>query len=97
MWGSLLLLSQLSSRHPTIEWGIHFGGLAGSHPIPLPSLHGGEGSFSGLIPTDDTVDTELVIGIQPGDSDVVIGYQIEEFTHTWSTEWCVACSHIYNR
>ena len=34
-----------------------FGCLAESHPIPLPSLHGREGSsFPGLIPSDDTLD-----------------------------------------
>ena len=35
------------------------------------------------------------MGIKPGDSSVVIGYQVNEFTHTWSAEWFVACSHIY--
>ena len=33
--------------------------------------------------------------IKPGDSSVVIGYQVDEFTHTWSEEQFVACSHIY--
>ena len=37
--------------------------------------------------------------IKPGDSGVMIGYQVDEFTHTWSTEWSaeqfVAHSHIY--
>ena len=35
------------------------------------------------------------MGIKPCDSDVVIGYQVDEFTHTWSAEQFVACSHIY--
>ena len=35
------------------------------------------------------------MGIKPGDSGVVIGYQVEEFTGTWSPEQFVACSHIY--
>ena len=26
---------------------------------------------------------------------MVIGYQVDEFTHTSSAEWFVACSHIY--
>ena len=26
---------------------------------------------------------------------MVIGYQVDEFTHTWSAEWFVAHSHIY--
>ena len=74
----------------------NLGGSLGSHPIPPPSLHDGEGSsFPGLVPSDDTVDSEPVMGIKPGDSGVVIGYQVDEFTHTWSAEWFVACFHIY--
>ena len=33
--------------------------------------------------------------IKPGDSGVVIGYQVDEFTCNWSAEQLVACSHIY--
>ena len=60
-----------------LNGGAHsFGGLAESHPIPLPSLHDGEGSsFPGLVPLDNTVNSESVTGIKPGDSSVVIGYQ----------------------
>ena len=47
------------------------------------------------MPSDDTVNSESVTGIKPGDSGVVIGYQVNEFTCTWSTERFVACSHIY--
>ena len=51
------------------------GGSAESHPIPLPSLHDGEGSsFPGLVPSDDMVNSESVMDIKPGDSGVVIGY-----------------------
>ena len=72
------------------------GGSAESHPIPLPSLHDGEGSsFPGLVPSDDLVNSESVMGVKPGDSSVVIGYQVDEFTHTWSAEQFVAHSHIY--
>ena len=64
--------------------------------IPLPSPHDGEGSsFPGLVPSDDMVDSESVKGIKPGDSGVVIGYQVDEFTCTWPAEWFVVCSHIY--
>ena len=53
------------------------GGSIESHPIPLPSLHDGEGpSFPGLVPSDDAVDSDSVMGIKPGDSGVVIGYQV---------------------
>ena len=72
------------------------GGSVESHLIPLPSLHDGEGSsFPGLVPSDDAVDSDSVMGIKPGDSGVVIGYQVDEFTHTWSAEQFVAHSHIY--
>ena len=71
-------------------------GLTGESPDPSPSLHDGEGSsFPGLVPSDDAGDSESVMGIEPGDSDVVIGYQVDEFTCTWSAEQFVACSHIY--
>ena len=71
------------------------GGSVESHLIPLPSLHDGEGSSPGLVPSDDTVDSESVKGVKPGDSSVVNGYQVGEFTRTWSAEQFVACSHIY--
>ena len=56
----------------------------------------GEGSsFPDLVPSDDVANSESVMGIKPGDSSVVIGYQVDEFTHTWSAEQFVACSHIF--
>ena len=36
----------------------------------------------------------LLWPLKPGDSGVVIGYQVDEFTRTWSAEQFVACSHI---
>ena len=72
------------------------GGLAESHPIPLPSLHDKEGSsFPGLVPLDDMINSESLMGIKPGDPSVLIGHQVDEFTHTWSAEQFVSCSHIY--
>ena len=54
-----------------------------SHLIPPPSVLDGEGSsFPGWVPSDDAVNSESVMGIKPGDSGVVIGYQVDEFTHT---------------
>ena len=47
------------------------------------------------MPSDDAVDSDSVVGIKPGDSGVVIGYQVDEFTCTWSAEWFVACFYIY--
>ena len=72
------------------------GGSIESHLIPLSSLHDGEGSsFPDLVPSDDAVHSDSVIDVKPGDSSVVIGYQVDEFTCTWSAEWFVAHSHIY--
>ena len=63
--------------------------------IPPPSLHGGEGSsFPGLGPSDEMVNSESAMGIKPCDSGVVIGYQVDGFTHNWSAEWFVAYSQI---
>ena len=47
------------------------------------------------MPSDDAVDSDSVMGIKPGDSGVVIGYQVDKFTRTWSAEQFVAHSHIY--
>ena len=67
-----------------------------SHLIHLPSLHSGEGtSCPGLVPSNDTVNSESAMGVKPGNSGVVIGYQVHEFTDTWSAEQFVAHSHIY--
>ena len=95
--GNLLLLSQLSSSHSNYMVGHTALGDLQSHPIPPPSLHGREGSsFPGLVPSDDMVDSESVVGIKPGDSGVVIGYQVDEFAHTSSVEQFVVHSHIYH-
>ena len=47
------------------------------------------------MPSDDVVNSESVMGIIPGDSSVMIGYHVDEFTHTWSAEQFVAYCHIY--
>ena len=82
---------------PQLIGGVYsLGGSVESHLIPPPSLHDGEGSsFPDLVPSDDVVDSDSVMGIKPGDSGVVIGYQVDEFTHTWSAEQFVAHPHIY--
>ena len=67
-----------------------------NHPILPPLLHGGEGSsFPVLVPSNDTVYSESVVGIKPSDFPVVIGCQVDELTCTWSVEQFVAYSHIY--
>ena len=47
------------------------------------------------MPSDDAVNSDSVMGIKPGDSGVVIGYQVDEFTRTWSADQFMAHSHIY--
>ena len=71
--GSLMLLSQLFPSHLNDMVGHTALGAWQSHRIPLPSLHGEEGSpFPGLVPSDDMIDSESLVGIKHGDSGVVI-------------------------
>ena len=63
--------------------------LGGSIESPDPSTFSmcwGGSSFPGLVPSDDVVDPDSVMGVKPGDSGGVIGYQVDEFTHTWSAQ-----------
>ena len=49
---------------PAIWWAIQLGGIVENHPIPPPSLHGGEGSsFAGLVSPNDTIDYESVVSV----------------------------------
>ena len=76
---------------PALWWWIEPGDSAVSHPFPLPSLLGVKGpSFPALVQPDDTVNSKFVVGIKPGDFSVLIGFQVDECTHTWSAEhyWC---------
>ena len=43
--------------------------------LHLPCIVGEGSSFPGLVPSDDMVNSESVVGIKPGDSGVVIGYR----------------------
>ena len=91
-----MLLCLLFPSHPIYMVGHTALGAWKRVTQSLLSLHGGEGSsFPGFIPSDDTVNSESMMGIKPGDSGVVIGHQVDEFTHTWSAEQFVAHSHIY--
>ena len=70
---------------PFIWWGIQLWGLGRDSPDPSAFPYYGEGSsFPGLVPSDDMINSESVMGIKPGDSSVVI--EVDEFTHTWSAE-----------
>ena len=94
--GSLLLLIQLFPNHPIYMVG--HTGLGAQQKVTqslcLPYMVGGS-SFPGLVPSNHMVNSESVIGIKPGPTGVVIGYQVDESTHTWSAEWFVALFHIY--
>ena len=73
-------------------WSITVAGICAY----LPSLHGGEGSSSSaLVSPNDTLHSKSAVGMNPGDPSVVAGYQVGEFTHTWSVECFIDESHIY--
>ena len=66
-----------------------------SYPIPPPYLESGEvSSFPGCVQLNGMVNSKSVVSINHGNSGVFIGYQVDEFTHTWSTEHFIAWSHI---
>ena len=59
-------------------------GLEESHLIPPSSQIGREGfSFPGLVPPNDMINSKSVVGTKPGDSSVVIGYQLDELNDIW--------------
>ena len=93
--GENLQLLNCPPAIPTIWWGIQLWGLGIESPSTPAFPTWWEESFPGLLPPNDMVNSEAVVGVQPGDTVVVIGYQVDEYTCTWSTEWFVACSHIY--
>ena len=95
--GSLMLLSLLFPSHPIYMVGHSALGVwqRVTQSLHLPYMVGRGLLFSGLFPSNDMVGYETVMGIKPGDSALVIGYQGDEFTHTWSAEQFVVCSHIY--
>ena len=73
----LLLLISCPQPFHQYSWIYSFRGLVDSHLIAPPSLHGGEGSFSGSTPPDDIVDSKSMVGVKLGDSGVVIRYQAD--------------------
>ena len=76
---STVLSNQLSSSHYSNMVGHTAWGLGRESPILPPSLHSGEGSFPDLVPINDMVNSESVVDMKPGDSGVVIGYQVGDF------------------
>ena len=55
----------------------------------------GRGPLSGSAPPSDS-QVQICGGVKLGDSGVVIGYQVDEFTHIWSVEYFIAQSHIHH-
>ena len=92
------LATHLDVHQPFQQYGgtCSFGSSAETYLIPLPSLHCGEGSsFPGSAESNDTVNSESVVGVKPGNYCVVIGYQVDEFTCTWLAEHLITWSNIY--
>ena len=94
--GSLLLLNQLSCSHSNYMVG-HTA--LGALQRVTPSLHlpcmVGRVFCSRFSSIQRHSQLWTVVGIKPGDSCVVIGNQVYEFTHIWSAEQFLAHSHIY--
>ena len=67
-------------------WGL---GRDSLDPSAFPTWQG-EVFFPGGIPPDDSGNAESVMGIIPGDSGVVMGYQVDECIHTWSVKCFIA-------
>ena len=82
--GSLMLLNQLFPSHPNYMGGIQLWVLCRVIQSLCLTCMGEGSSFLGLVPSNDMVNSEFVVGIKPGDSGVVIRYQVDEFIHTWS-------------
>ena len=86
---------QQPKSHMPSQVYANFWDLAESNPIPLPSIHGGEGSsFAGTVPPNDMAGPKAVVGIKPG-YQCGHWYQVDEFTHTLLVEHFVGQSYIY--
>ena len=78
-------------------WGIQLWRFSRESPNPSAFLHRRKrSSFPAFVLYSDMVNFDSLVGIKPGKSEVVIGYQVDEFTHTWLVEHFVAPSHIYS-
>ena len=54
-------------------------------------------SFPGHVPLNDMADSKSLTGIKPGNCGVVIGYQVDGFTCTWSAEHFTVWMHIHGK
>ena len=78
-----MLLEQLSSSHSIDNlWAYSFACPRESHDhSAFPTWWRGF-FLPGLVPPNDMVDSESIVSMKPGDSGAVIGYQVNEFSHT---------------
>ena len=91
-----MLLIQLSQSYSINMVGHTDFGAQQKVPDLSAFQHSGEGyHFPGCIPPSDMVDLQSFVGIKPGGFGVVIRYQVDKFTHTWSMECFLAQSDIY--
>ena len=92
---SLLLCIQLSPSHSINMVGYAALGVQQS-PNSCIFLTRGEGSsFLASAPSDDLVNSESVMGVKASDSGVVIGYQVDEYTHSCSADHLIAMSDLH--
>ena len=91
--GSLILLSWPPAI-PTIWWGLQFQGLSRAIQSPHLPYMAGRGLLFQVWLHPLAWLTLTVVGIQPGNSSLVIGYQVDEFSHACSAVWFLAHSHI---
>ena len=83
--GGLMLLRQLLLAYHVTWRGNRFGAQQSTDLSAF--MHGGEvSSFPGLVPPNDMVNSRSVVGVKFGNSSVVIGYQVDNPTHTWLEE-----------
>ena len=50
-------------------------------------------SLLGSALPNDIVNSKSVVNVKPHDSGVMIGYQVDDFTHICLQEWFIAWSH----
>ena len=82
--------------HPSNVYGGNTTlGAQQNHLILLPSLHGREGSSFPVCVNLMMQWTQSVLGVKPGDSGVVIGYQVDELSDICLGEHFIACPNIY--
>ena len=52
-------------------------------------------SFPGFISPIEVLDSKSVVGVNPDDSSVITGCQVDQFTHMWSAEGFIVKLQMY--